>query len=201
MIAQILLAPKGTDAVALTAQEAIRTLLGYGDALQTLYRYQLLEVEADADRSVDLKSYLGRTFELWNSNKERCWLRTEGGQWEISPGSDPRPVPEVPGLSGPRVDHIVLWPRSDSSALGSAQEDAPMAGLGRPRDFPDGVSVRRSGIYTLVWSTDMAPAERDQRVEGVAAVRHRGEGLLVQPQYQAHRLFRSDLRLPLFASV
>lgn len=201
MIAQVLLAPKGTDAVALTALEAIRTLLGYGDALQSLYRYQLLEVEADADRSGDLKDYLGRTFELWNSNKERCWLRTEAGLWEITPGSDPRPVPEVPGLSGPRVDHIVLWPRGETSARESVQEDAPTADLGRPRDFPDSVSVRRSGIYTLLWSTDMPAAERDRRVEGVAAVRHRGEGLLVQPQYQAHRLFRSDLRLPLFAGV
>ena len=219
-VVHIILAAKGVDAVAVTALGALRSLLGFGDSLWTLERFRLFEVTSGTEESTvvrSLEGYLQRTFEFWNPNKERCWIRTGKGALEVIPGQAPRTSP-VPGVG---ADSLLLWQLPDSGAAlrfdrpgpEGAQIDPstpdpdtelrPTASQGLPRDFPrelggDAVVARRGEVYSFSWSDEPDENERRARIERAGAVRNRGEGLLVQPQYQLSRISIGSLPWPVW---
>lgn len=233
---QVLRAAKGIDAVAVTALGALRSLLGFGETLASLERRQLFELltESPTPEVVRaLESYLQRTFEFWNPNKERCWIRTEDGALEVISGQAPRS--RTLSVDG---DHLLLWslpvastdageatlpgadvesvraalgdrsaapsasvPSADAGMPSGSGRDRPTVGEGLPRDFPTrladaGVTARRGEVYTFHWADTPSEAERRARVERAGAVRQRGAGLLVQPQYQAARVVLGVLPWP-----
>ena len=210
-VVQVLLAEKGVDAVSVTALGALRSLLGFGDTLRSLERWSLFELRGTDDAAAvvrGLESYLQRTFEFWNPNKERCWIRTGDGALEVIPSQAPKRTP-VPG-SG--ADHLLLWLRpDDDTASGTGREvggptdtvPPPTASEGFPRDFPaefggGRVVGRRGEAYSFFWSDEPGDGERLARIERAGAVRSRGEGLLVQPQYQLYRVLLRTLPWPLW---
>ena len=124
--AQILIARKAADPTALTARDAIRTLLGYGDRLADLFRRDLLELHLGGIAShlpasngawesvaIAIESYLESTVSFWNPNRERAWVRIgadDARSWEGGRGTMPRPFGE-PALEQPGFDHLLVWSR------------------------------------------------------------------------------------------
>ncbi|MEZ4650647.1 MAG: hypothetical protein R3E97_18060 [Candidatus Eisenbacteria bacterium] len=196
----VLLAAKGADAVAITALGALQTLLGFGDTLRGLERRRIFELTCDGDEADvvrELESYLQRTFEFWNPNKERCWIRTESQTLEVVSGQAPRGT-EAPGEG---ADHLLLWTRPEGGRGETALP--PAASDGMPRDFPAAlggraVTGRRGEAYTFRWADAPDEAERRARIDRAGAVRNRGEGLLVQPQYQVWQIALGSLPWPVW---
>ncbi len=201
-LAQILIELKNPDPTGRTAQEAIRTLLGFGDRLLELRRREFYELvcrpgpgtDAAADPlAPHLLRYLRRTVVLWNSNKQRAWLRLEGvcdrpGPWEILPGGPERPGPfGDPGLEDPDLDHVMVWGRGQEAIPGEMEHALP------------GWSVPAAGsceLYSLRWKAGSDPEERKAWTDAVATARSRGSGLLVNPHCQDHRLLFGNVRIP-----
>ena len=203
-VVQVLLASKGVDAVAVTAFGALRSLLGFGDSLQALGRCHLFEITGAGEEAAvvrSLETYLQRTFEFWNPNKERCWIRTAEGAFEVIPGR----APKASTLPWTGADHLLLWPLPASGGLPAAENTlpAPDASEGLPRDFPSELGgetaiARRGEVYSFSWSDGPDEKERRSRIDRAGAVRNRGEGLLVQPQYQLSRISIGALPWPVW---
>jgi hypothetical protein len=101
---QILLDLKNSDPTALTAFEAIRRLLGFGERLVEIRRRSLheltlrsqRELPGDAALSDLLSAYLEQTVVFWNPNKQLAWVRiyqgtTEILAWQMQPGAQRTP--------------------------------------------------------------------------------------------------------------
>jgi hypothetical protein len=203
-VAQILVDLKSADPTALTAEEAIRNLLGFGPRLGALTRRHLYEIElclspqpeeaARADLPDLLSVYLERTVVFWNPNKHRAWVRIQGGEapWEALPGRRRwSGAFGRPDLADPDWDHVLLW---------SAE------GAGAPADMASALGdweIRRflgTEIYSLRWTGEGRAASTEERREWtrrVAVARSRREGLLVNPHYQKHRILAGAVPLPL----
>jgi hypothetical protein len=195
-ILQILVALKAADATALTAREAIQSLLGFGDDLLALHRFRLLESawEGSADERFagDLERYLDRTVELWNPNRERCWvrLRHDAGplSFELHAGKGMRAGRfGEPDVSDAGLDHVLVSPL----------EPAPPVA-----DFPANLGgMRRSGyragdLFTTRWRSSGAEPDRADRLHRIAEVRSRHEGLLVHPEFQDDLVIVGALPIP-----
>ena len=192
---QLLIARKAADATALTAREAIQTLLGYGDVLVELYRRQLLELELRGDEleplSAAVEAYLERTVTFWNPNRERCWVRIAGPgrrAWEGGRGMAARPCGE-PDLERPDLDHLLVWSRDPAAA----PPDLPRS-LGGAR----WTRVAQGDLYSFAWGGESDESKRVRLLEGVAVAQSRGRGLLVQPHYQDHRLILGPVPIPVW---
>ncbi|MCA9756207.1 MAG: hypothetical protein KDA27_10415 [Candidatus Eisenbacteria bacterium] len=199
----VLLAAKGADAVAITALGALQTLLGFGDTLRALERRRIFELTCDGDEADvvrELESYLQRTFEFWNPNKERCWIRTDSQTLEVVSGQAPRST-DTPGEGG---DHLLLWTRPEGTR--GETTVPPTASDGMPRDFPANlggrsVTARRGEVYTFRWADTPDETERRERIDRAGAVRTRGVGLLVQPQYQLWQVALGALPWPVWETA
>jgi hypothetical protein len=198
---QVLLELKNSDPTALTAAEAIRHLLGFGDRLSEIRRRTFYEIVLRASEGVrsdpalpDLFSvYLERGF-LWNPNRERAWVRIDatpeaGAAWEALPGARRKPGGfGRPDLGQPAYDHLLIWPRGRwevSTDLGLAPSGWVLAATGRGE------------LWSLRWRETATTAERTVWTGAVGAARSRREGLLFNPQAQDHRLFPGVVPIPL----
>lgn len=197
---QILIERKGLDPSAVTAREAIRGLLGFGARLEALRRRRILELALlpaeGANVVADLERYFDRTVVLWNSNKERMWVRGAGLRtpWggEFSHGTT-RPGPfGHPPLDRPDRDHLMVWPRDTQGA----PEDLAVA-LAPHRLL----GVGAAELWTVEWSDACAEEERQTRIVRVGPIRTRTEGLLANPHYQDHRIFVGAVPLPLWGGA
>jgi len=199
--AQILIARKAADPTALTARDAIRTLLGYGDRLADLHRRDLLELHLDgidsglpaSNEAWDsvanaIESYLESTVSFWNPNRERAWVRIGVKSWEGGRGTTMRPFGEPP-LDEAGFDHLLVWSRDS----GSPPPDLP-AELGAARV----IGAERGELYTFAWSGEPDERARMGLLEGVAVAQSRGRGLLVQPHYQNHRFILGAVPNPIW---
>jgi hypothetical protein len=198
--AQILIARKAVDPTALTACDAIRTLLGYGDRLAELHRRDLLELHLGGIDSglpasngawdsvaTALESYLESTVSFWNPNRERAWVRIGPKSWEGG-GTMSRPFGE-PALDQPELDHLLVWSRDP----GAPPPDLP-AELGTARVL----GAERGELYTFAWSGEPDERARMGLLEGVAVAQSRGRGLLVQPHYQNPRFILGSVPIPIW---
>ncbi len=211
---QVLFGLKSADPTALTAAEAIRHLLGLGDALGGLDRRILHEIVLVADEgavregseegpsplATDLARALDRDTSLWNPNKQRGWIRLD----EIPPGEtarDQRAFELLPGgrlrggefgrpsLIDPLSDHLLLWRRGQR-----ALEQGLAAALPGWRLLAWG----HGELYTFRWREGATREQRDTWTASVAVARSRTQGLLVNPHYQDHRIFAGAVPLPLW---
>lgn len=181
---QILIARKAADPTALTALDAIRTLLGYGDDLVDLFRRELFEFGLRGGEpglvASEIEGYLEQTVSFWNPNRERAWGRISGAHpraWEGGRGIAPRPFGE-PSLDQGRFDHLLIWSRDPASP----PSDLPKSiGGGQVSD------MHRAELYTFAWKGEPDEHTRVRLLEGVAVAQSRGRGLLVQPHYQDHQ--------------
>lgn len=207
LVAQILVDLKNPDPTGRTAGEAIRTLLGYGDRLVELRRREFYEMLCRPDGATDpaatplgpvLLRYLETTTVMWNSNKQRAWLRVSGsgeagGAWEAFHG---RPAREgsfgAPGLDDAEFDHIMVWRRDHRSA----PEDLARALAGWSL-----VAEGSCELYSLRWASTASPEERRAWTDAVSTVRSRGSGLLVNPHYQDHRLLFGAVPVPFWGNA
>lgn len=200
--AQILIARKAADPTALTARDAIRTLLGYGDQLAELLRREMLELRLQARdakaapaEALDavataIEEYLESTVSFWNSNRERAWVRAGASQvrtWEAGHFA-PRPFGD-PALDRADLDHLLVWSR-----------DPVMPPPDLPEELGGAMVVRahRGELYTFAWNGEPDEPTRVRLLEGVAVARSRGRGLLVQPHYQDHRFLLGAVPLPIW---
>ena len=226
-LAQILIDLKSPDPTARTAEEAVRTLLAFGDRLVDLRRRDFFELvlappgsgasmagspeasmagssgasparsSAEPDSLPNLlRRYLETTAVLWNSNKQRAWLRVpwdsgEAGSLEVIPGRTPREGGfGSPGLEDGAYDHILVWSR--------ARRPAPAdlaAALGPWSIMAEGSCE----LYSLAWRKGATGEERRTWTEAVATARSRGSGLLVNPHSQDHRLLFGMVPIPFWS--
>jgi len=151
----------------------------------------------------ELVAYLDRTATLWNPNKQRGWIRLDGGGGdpaalrhgcEVLPLGRRKPSPfGQPPLEEAAADHLLVWSRGQDSI---------------PPDLPGALAgwkllaCGRGDLYTLRWADpprgEAGPEQRDEWTDSVAAVRSRTRGLLVNPHYQDHRRLRGAVPLPLW---
>ena len=202
---QILVERKGADPSATTAREAIRELLGLGPRLAELRRRRLLELMLDATagapREVFLR-YLDRTTLLWNPNKERAWVRIAGeSPFEVVHGEARASRFGQPDLGEAEWDHVLVWNRE---------------GAGMPEDLRAGLvplTLLGSGgadLWSARWIADSGDVdsgdtasldERNRLTQAIGEVTTRGEGFLVNPHYQDHRLLQGPVPLPLWGNA
>lgn len=216
---QLLFGLKSADPTALTATEAIRHLLGLGDALAGLERRQLHELvwsrreggpgAGPRPLMAALAPALDASMSLWNPNKQRGWVRlpadeAPAGEAAPSSGASGGGVAAVellaggrfraaafgrPALDDPDRDHLLVWRRGQRAG-------APGA-LG----VLDGWSLLAWGqgeLYTFQWRAGASRAERDAWTASVGVARTRTDGLLVNPHYQDHRVFAGAVPWPLW---
>ncbi len=199
---QILLDLKNSDPTALTAAEAIRHLLGFGDRLVEVRRRSLHEVAlrstpAGAALSELLSAYLERTVVFWNPNKQRAWVRAPQADnadaaWEVRSGGRRHPGDfGTPDLSRPEFDHLIVWPRGD---------DALPADL--PTALPgwDVTAAFRGELWSIRWRDGASTGERSDWTVAVGAARSRREGLLCNPHAQHYRVLSGAVPIPLWTS-
>jgi len=194
-VIQIAISPKGLDATAITAADTVRRLLGFGDRLAALRRQRWTELTLAGQTAAgvdsvlaDLDQFVGSSFDLWNSNKERCWLRygfgaKVDGAAEYIPNQGREPAPwGAPPLDGTRWDHLVIWD--------SAGESVPT-----PSHFGGRQVVGNAAgeVYSFQWGEEVDEATRRSWIDELAVVRTRERGLLVQPHYQEHAVFCGSL--------
>jgi hypothetical protein len=198
--AQILVGLKSADPTALTAEEAVRHLLGFDDRLLELQRRVLHEVTcvpAAPDPAVALidrlTAYLMGTLTLWNSNKHRCWVRLrppEGPEeaWEVRMGGG-RTADAFgrPSLEDGGHDHLLVW--------GRGGEPPPEDLAGAWKDWLL-QSYSRGDLYTLRWRETEDSADRARWTEAVGPVAARGRGLLVNPHAQDSLRFSAGVPIP-----
>ncbi|MEZ4653955.1 MAG: hypothetical protein R3E12_10310 [Candidatus Eisenbacteria bacterium] len=194
---QILIARKAADATALTAREAIQTLLGYGADLAELHRRQLVELEVEATAAAPLvatlESYLERTVTFWNPNRERAWVRlggADGFSWEGGHGTTACAC-GAPALDDPGFDHLLIWSRED---------DGIAPDLGQALGEASRLRSRQAEVYSFRWRGEPDEAARTRLLKGVAVAESRGRGLLVQPHYQDHRFVLGPVPIPVWGA-
>lgn len=210
LTAQVLIDLKSADPTALTAAEAIRHLLGFGDRLVSIRRRFLHEIvllppdpgpgapgRSDADSlCAALSEYLDRTVVFWNPNKHRAWIRLFGpgaaeGAWEANARARHPSAFGLPALDEPAWDHVLLWNRGQGNAPADLRASLK----------PWSVAAYGNGeLYSLQWGTESLD-ERADWTEQVAVARSRGQGLLVNPHYQDHRILQGTVPLPLWGGV
>lgn len=189
---QILLDLKNSDPTALTAAEAIRHLLGFGDRLAEIRRRSLHELAlrdaggAGTAALPDLLSrYLEQTVTFWNPNKQAGWVRIEGGpepdaSWEVMSGARRKPGGfGRPELSRPEYDHLLVWPRG--------RQELPADLLPALAGW-DVAAAGRGELWSLRWREGATAEERGAWTQAVGATRSRREGLLCNPHAQNHRV-------------
>jgi hypothetical protein len=204
-VLQILIAPKGADPTALTAEEAIRHLLGWGDRLISLRRRTLHEFRLHAPAGeapvplIDLAAvYLTHTLWLWNSNKHRAWIRLlPPGQrpetWEVRPGLGLNAGGfGAPALEAGEYDHLLLW----NQEMDAAPEDLAAAWPGWRTP-----GYRKGQLYTVQWQGMNQQSDRARWTEEVGPVTSRGAGLLVQPHFQDWRRFSGAVPIPAWSAA
>ena len=198
---QVLLDLKNSDPTALTAAEAIRSLLGFGDRLAEIRRRSLYELVLQAPNAGEggaalpdlVSSYLERTVVFWNPNKQRAWVRLDSFgspaiTWEVLSGARRNPGDfGRPDLSLAGYDHLLVWPRGS-------------------REIPADLVVALSGwhpaaaghgeLWTLSWCEGATTEERGAWTRAVGAARSRREGLLCNPHAQNHRVFSGAVPMP-----
>lgn len=198
-ILQILITLKAADATALTAREAIQSLLGFGDDLVTLHRFRVIEStwsgEAGATFSADLEQYLDRSVEFWNPNRERCWARLCSGnepvsRWEFTAGKGKRAGKfGEPDLEEAGQDQVLV------ASLGPA---IPVADFPTRLGSANRVMYHGGELFTTRWRTSGTKEERMDRLHRIAEVRSRHQGLLVHPEFQDRWLIAGPLPVPLW---
>lgn len=201
-VAQILIELKNPDPTGRTAEEAIRTLLGFGDRLVALRRREFHELVCRPKPGTDpatellapvLLRYLRTTAVLWNANKQRAWLRIEGacddpGPWEVISGGSEQPGPfGDPNLEDPDLDHVMVWGRGRETY--PEEMEQALSGWSLP-------AAGSCELYTLRWKSESTQEERQAWTGAVSTARSRGSGLLVNPHCQDHRLLFGPVHIP-----
>lgn len=201
--AQILVDLKGADPTAVSAFDALRQLLGFGDRLLQLKRRRLLELALDPrvlpspERIREtIGAYLHTTTDFWNPNKERAWVRCRRLEASDAPGflvekqgalsAAPFGQPEATSAAW---DHLLVWPREGRSAPADLAERMPAASL---------LGAGAALLYSVRWRDDATAEERASWTEAIGEVRSRRQGFLVQPHFQDHRRYSGALPIPLF---
>jgi len=219
--AQILISLKSNDPTALTAQEAIRHLLGFGDGLVEIRRRHLHElVLQPANESAPLSSrlleYLRQTFVFWNPNKQRAWVRSSSAPFTPAArpgaeGSSAGQAADSPGAGHP-WEMLAGQARAGDFGAPDLQDPAYDHVLlwtrgqgGAPADLAPALApwkvlaYGRGELYSLRWRPESSAAERRGWTESVAVARSSREGLLVNPHFQDHRVFSGAVPLPLWS--
>lgn len=190
---QILVDRKGLDPTAVSAEEAIRSLLGFGDRLAGLRRRRLLELCFDAPEEEFVDSalrYLRETTRLWNPNKERAWIRGAADSFEVDRNGARRSAPfGQPACDAQEWNHVLVW---------SAESRDLPADLARFFAWETLAGARCGELWSVSWHPGMDADARRRATNGVAVVRSRKDGLLVQPEYQDHLILEGGLPLPVF---
>ncbi len=194
-VVQLLIDLKNADPTALTAKEAIQTLLGFGDRLGEIRRRQFYEVLLESPEETDLDGmfsrYLEGTVVFWNPNKHRAWARLETGTWEALPGARRRASAfGAPGLEDPGYDHILVWTRGEEATPADLVPHLAPARL---------VACGRADLFSLRW-VDAGPEDRVRFTEAVAVARSRGQGLLVNPHFQDHWILQGAVPAPFWGT-
>jgi len=162
-----LLAP---DPEATSALAVARAHLPGGQAIQSLRRLRLVEIEGPLPDRAAIGDLLHRSIQFYNPRKERCTVRAaahdpgplqpgEGGVLVLDRGATRRPAAE-------------RWWRHETGAS---------------------VAVREG----VAWLVAFAGAEPTiERLEELAVVRDRRHGLLCNPHAQDHRIAGAEVPLP-----
>jgi hypothetical protein len=200
---QLLLDLKHSDPTALTAAEAIRTLLGFGDRLAEIRRRSLHELvlpdsggAGTADLPDLLSKYLEHTVTFWNPNKQVAWVRIGGASepdasWEVLSGTRRKSGGfGRPCLSRPEYDHVLVWPRGRQEL----PEDLRRALAGW-----DPATAGHGELWSLRWCDGATAEERGAWTRAVGAARSRREGLLCNPHAQDHRIFSGAVTMPVWS--
>lgn len=203
VVVQILLALKNSDPTALTAAEAIRHLLGFGDRLAEIRRRSLHELLLRDSGSVGtaglpdlLSRYLEHTFTFWNPNKQAAWVRIDGASepdvsWEVLSGARRKPGGfGRPDLSRPEYDHLLVWPRG--------RREIPADLLPALVGW-DVATAGDAELWSLRWCDEATADERRAWTRAVGATRSRREGLLCNPHAQDHRIFPGAVTMPVWS--
>jgi hypothetical protein len=201
---QVLLDLKNSDPTALTAAEAIRSLLGFGDRLVEIRRRSLHELVLGGPEQAEkraalpdlLSAYLEGTVVFWNPNKQRAWVRLAPAgspeiAWEVMPGAKRKPADfGRPDLSRPDYDHLLVWPRGSHAVPADllpalAEWEVAAAGQGE--------------LWSLRWREGATAEERGAWTRAVGATHTRREGLLCNPHAQSHRVLSGAVPMPLWS--
>lgn len=189
---------KVSDPTAMTALATLRHRFGFGARLAALSREELFLVETTLDpvatREV-LEDLVRRTNLFMNPNKHVGRLVIED---EAAPGGAPPPAASAagaapPAAGAPATGFLLVWtPGEGSDLLESVEHHAGVGGFtglvhGWLWHFTGGPGVDGAGLLAMA------------RQSG--ELRSRGQGFLVHPAYQEHRLYATRPSLYDIASV
>ncbi len=173
-VIELLVRLKIPDVTALTAVSALRRRMGYGDVLKELLRadYYALHLPADSQQSaLDLARRLAEKTNLFvNPNKHAYELRIPAERAEPAPEDGVWPV------------EVLV-----TDAEGAEATDIEQA-LQERLGYADVVArVEQGTLWTMkLAASDLAAAE--QIAEQITVTQARGQGLLVNPHFQAWQI-------------
>ncbi len=152
-----------------------RAQLEGGAALEGLRRVRVFELSGPLPSLRDVEALLHRSTQFYNPHKERCFVRTSGG--------DPAPLVEDERAA-------IVWERGGDRR--AAAERWWLHETGKKIEVREGAA----------WLARFAPeASQSAALEALVQVRDRRHGLLCNPHSQDYRVAGDEIPLPWWTGV